>query len=314
VRRRIVCDLLVAAATIGVASNLPANVVQRVYAQPGGPATSSHVARVDSLASLLRQLDPKIAPVEATIDSMVGVLRVDSGTTRADSAFLRARKTLEDLVWGMRVYEDSAFQNTAYPHRRTLFRALPTARELAIADSLARRLNERGIWVYLAEGDAYVAVSEPTLFRRLGRFLTEPMREYQRILMDEQAWPTADDASLMISWDKLGERLASTDRFLAAHPGAVARDGVKGLYDRYLSLYLLGTDNTKAFDRRTRVLEFDVHRSYERYVVDHGSTTSGKVVRDYLDLLRRNQFRYGDHARKYLLSNTGWSVGALGPP
>lgn len=304
-RRQINRYLLIAALTTGFASTLSASMPKRAHAYPA--VASVDTADVDSLALLLRKLEPKVAPVTATIDSMVGVLRVDSGTIRADSAFMRARNTLEQLVRKIRTYDDSAFQGIAFPVGPRRGREPPAPRDLARRDSLERNLEARGIWVYRAEGDAYLAVSESTLFRRLGRFLTEAMQQYQRILIEEQASPTGEDASLMISWDDLGGRLARTDRFLTTYPDAAARDEVKSLYDAYLRWYMLASDNTRTFDRRTRVLDLEVHRSYERYASDHASTQSGRIIRGYLEVLRRNGFRYGDAVRKYILATTDWS-------
>lgn len=295
------------------------NVYGRIPAiDEGAPrqVMSVNAAQVDSLASLLRKLEPKVAPLAGSIDSMVGVLRADSGTVRADSAFMRVRESLRALVRAIRPYDDTAFQAMALPEgvfdRQRRRQLPPAASAIAASDSLTRYLDSHGIWVYRAEGSAYMDLNEATLFRRLGPFLTESMQEYQRILIDEQARPTGEDASLMIAWDRLGERLARTDLFLATYPEAAARAEVRRLYDAYLRWYVLGSENTKAFDWRTRVLELEVHRSYERYAANHGSTTSGRIIRGYLELLRRNRFRYGDAVRKYILANTDWSRRALG--
>lgn len=299
-----------------------------VASQSEGVAAHSAVAppgQADSLSSVIAGLEPKLAPISAMLDSMVGVLRPDSGTIRADSAFQRFRERFDDLVraTASTFFADSALQVAVYPdgaaaqsiaaRRRKLGMPVDTLdiADSAIADSLVAFLNNRAIWTAFEEGQAYFVASESSLLRRLGRFLTPATQEYLRLATLEQTRPTASDASVMISWDELSERLAWTDRLLKTYPDAAASDELKRWYLGYLGLYVRGTDNTKLFPGGSRVLDSEVRQSYERYIHKYRSTQSGEFIRAYLEILRRNAYRYTADAAEYLRRQGGlWAPDA----
>jgi hypothetical protein len=248
-----------------------------------------------------------LAPIAAFRDSMQIALRSDSGAVRADSLFMRYRGSLEELVRVLgKMLEDSSFHTVVYP--RELRIGLPLDSLGAVtADSVIRFLSLRGIWTYRGEGGAHFYLDESALQNTFGRFLTEEAQGYLHLTTLEQTSPTGADASLMISWDELAERLARTDRFLAMYPDAVAHDLVRIRYLWYLRWYLRGSDNTSVFVHGSRVLEPRVRQSYERYIVKYGATLSGELIRGYLEVLRANDYRDGDIAVEYLRKKSGLS-------
>jgi hypothetical protein len=248
---------------------------------------------------------------------MAPALRRDSGSVRADSAFLRLRTSFVEAVrTAAKTFDDSAFQILVWPEGARGWQRANYQRRLglpldpidnATADSVIGFLKARGIWAARGEGRTYFSVSEPALLTSLGRFLTPPMQEYLGLLALEQANPTGADASLLISWDELAERVARTDRFPALYPDAVARDLVRVQHLGYLRWYLRGADNTEVFRRGTRELEAHVRENYERYAATHGSMPSGQLVRAYLEVLRANNYRDGLPVVEFLRKNSGLS-------
>jgi hypothetical protein len=179
--------------------------------------------------------------------------------------------------------------NRKWAQRRDIFAADPS--ENAAADSIVAFLRGRGIWSGRSEGRTYYQINEPMLMSRFERFVTAPTREYLRIEVQEQTRPTGGDGSEFLSRPDLIERLVRTDRWLAENPNAVGRQTIEQRYRRYLSAYLSGWDNTSVFNDRTRVLDARARVSYQQYVARYPSTTSGRLVAEYLALLRANGYR-----------------------
>jgi len=64
----------------------------------------------------------------------------------------------------------------------------------------------------------YFVLSMERLISIASPFVTSAAREALRMERLEQESPTGGDAAVGIPWASLGDRLAATDRFLAAFP------------------------------------------------------------------------------------------------
>jgi hypothetical protein len=134
-------------------------------------------------------------------------------------------------------------------------------------------------------------------------FVTDAGREALRIEMTEQLSPTGADASVQIPWDSVADRLAAADRFLTAYPEALQRQTIEDFRRRYLLIYLTGSDNTPAFEFRTRVLRPEVRMSFERFLQVHAHTSSAQIIRAYLDLLAKAGYRRTADVESFLRSS-----------
>jgi hypothetical protein len=134
------------------------------------------------------------------------------------------------------------------------------------------------------------------------------MREFLRLEVLEQSKPVGNDASIVVTWDQISERLAATDRLLTANPDIVTHRELADNYRRYLGLYLAGNDNMTTFQRRTRVLDPDVRHSYDRYLAEHASTRSAQVVREFLALLVTTGYRPLPSVVSFIKERTGFVI------
>jgi hypothetical protein len=276
----------------------------------GSPRVTIPQARADSLAALLASLETPLAPVAAHLDSMDRALRAVASRAAADSAFMRLRARLEEIVRTTgRTIVTPRLEAVAYPDgvhgQRARGREDPDSVDFVVADSVRRFFEARGVWAYGAEGDLYLEVSEGNLVRRFGDRLGPAMSDFMQIVALQQTRPYAGDGSLMISWDGLGNRVASTDRFLSEHPGTLPYEMMKDWHGRHLGFYMLGGPNTPAFEWRTKVLDPRVRSSYQRYVTTYGSTTTGRLIAEYLAVLEKNGWVNGPAVLDFLRTRSG---------
>lgn len=267
----------------------------------------------DATGAVLTGLDPKLAPLAQSRDSMVRAIHADSGTARADSTFIQFRKSFGAAVAAaVKTFNSPSFEalvvNSGWhadmpsDHRR--LDGLPTDSASVMADSIVAYLNAFGIWTERSEGLAAFDMSETALLRSVGSFLTPPSQAFLRLAAHEQDHPSAEDASLMISWDQLGDLVARTERISTLHPIAPVRDLVAERYNWYLRFYLFGADNSEVFQRQSREIDPRVRESYERYVAKYRSTASGRLIEGYLDALRANDYRYGAPVAAFVRAHT----------
>ena len=286
----------------------PAESVPPAAAPANAPSTAARVRPPDQFpGSLFADVERAVAPVQARLREMVLALRADSGTMRADSAFVRYRDSLvADLRAVNRMSNDRDLEDLFHlawmpqPQQAAYLRShgLPSdtvAR--AIADSLVVFLGSRSVWTYLGEGGPYFAISEQALSGSAGRFLSPAGREYLAFELLEQSRPSAADASLVIPWDEFGDRLAMADRFAAAHPASPFDADMRQARDRYLRLFLRGS---ASFDGRVPELTAQARANIEHFLAKYGSTPAGAVVRGYRDALAVQGYRGGKTLDEYL--------------
>lgn len=284
--------------------------------RPVDPPQRGIVARapVTALDTTILTLARRVSPLDSAFLVVPERLRPDSGTTRADSILLEVQAALVDRTREVAAtFNDSALQVQLWPNGargQQYQRAQESAGEFRppdplVADSIRRFLLDQGIWPEEEEGHGYFTLSLARLASVASPFITGAAREALRIQVVEQVARTGSDASVGIPWDSLGERLAATDRFLVDFPDSRAGATVEKYRLRYLRAYLTGWENTSVFDRRTRVLRPEVRRSFERFVDAHGTTVSGQVVRTYLDLLAKAEYRRTAEIVEFLRLRSG---------
>lgn len=267
------------------------------------------VAAPHDAAQIRADLEAHLAPVAVWRTRTEEALRASAGTAQADPRFLDLRIQLKAIVATIaRDLEAPEFQRLMFPDgaagqafRRAQRRPFDAeASALVEADALMAFMKERGVWPHRAEGDIYFYVSEAALLEWFGPSVSEEIRQFLRLWADEQVRPAAEDASIQVDFDELERRIRATEGFLAGYPESKVREPMRVRHQHYLALYLGGTDNTPAFDRRSGVLRSDLRQRIEAYAAAQPLTPSGLVVATYLDLLRTTRFARTPEVRHFL--------------
>lgn len=250
-----------------------------------------------ALDSVIATLTSKLAPLAASRDSLAIVLARDSGTVRADSAVMHFREAGGDLLKTIvQSFDDSAFQRAIFPadsvtRRRLRDPSTPfVPPDFAVRDSVRRFLESRGVATFRDEGATYYTLGEAAMLRTFGRYTRESMRAYLRLEAVEQERPSVEDATFRISLDDLGARLATADSVASQFRNAVAFAQIDWRRAAYLYLLLNGTESSPAFSSGGE-LRASVRQTLERMADRLGATSSGRVVREYLTLLRASGFK-----------------------
>lgn len=246
------------------------------------------------------RIDARLQPLVRRRDSVIVMLRQDSGTTSADSLFIAFRDGYASAIdsIGRETWDDAPFQNWLIS-------------STAASDSAERFFDARGFALTLSEGSTYPIEHTGVLVATVRPFLTSALRDFLALREHDEAQGFSEDGALLIPWDSVGERVAAWERLLHAYPVFVARQEAQGWYDLYLSTYFLGMDHSPVFEK---TLMPDLHTSYQRFLLLHGNTRAGRLVRTYLDILRSTGFRNGPPVAAFLLANHIAPMAAVQPP
>lgn len=237
---------------------------------------------------------------------MTAALRPDSGTPQADSTFARFRGVLDD---DLRVINRVAFDRKLDDlfHITWMLEServetlrhhgiADTAAARVIVDSLIRRLGAQGIWTRDGGEGLVFSVNEDTVAAVVGPLLSPAGRAYLTIASQEQHRPSANDASLMVSWDEFGDRLAA-DGFVSTYPTSPFTAEMRDRGAMFLRFYLRGSPG---FDGRAPTLTEAAKTNMEHFLAVYGATPAGAIVRGYRDALKAQGYRGGKTLDEHL--------------
>jgi hypothetical protein len=167
--------------------------------------------------------------------------------------FIQLRTPLNDLLTDVCRKEglkcraaaaDAFLASTSPMDARRRDASRPAVAELA-------RFRACGIWFSYGEGDWYAA-PDPTFVTDIaGRLPLGELAEWVTFWAAETPQRIADDASLVIGWDDLRQRIARWETFGRAHP-ELPETQVEVLphVANLVAIYVFGIDNSRAYDER----------------------------------------------------------------
>jgi hypothetical protein len=247
----------------------------------------------DSIHHLIVRLHQQLGAIREWKVTATAALRADSATPRADSIAWRQRVA---LIREMRpiaaAYYEHYFDRLPWPPVAPL--------EALGARSFSELFARHGVIAERAEGNTYLAMDADSLRAWLAPYVTAQLSEFLEFDVREQQRPFASDASMMITYDEVTERIVRLEELMNAYPQSPARPTTEYYYRRYLTAYLGGTDNTPAFDWKTKLLHAELRANYHKFLAEHGNTQAARELRDYLELLKRNGYRQTEEVLEYL--------------
>ena len=262
-------------------------------------------AQQDSVGAARRAVERDLAPLDSSRRAIAQRLAREHGAASSDSTF---------WIWysGYRGLVDSLTKQLNSPMLEVLIDPLdatgqmilrqrqqpvpssPSARQLAVMDSMQSLFEAHGVHVAESEGEVEYSPAQALIRSEDGRFLSELSQRVLDLLVLEERKPVGGDAAVGISWTELANRLATADELHARHPLAAADSLVDGYYRSYLTAYLGDWDNTPGFAFcPPHTLLPALRSSYDRYLRDHPRTRSGRIIAAYVALLRANGWKRG---------------------
>ncbi len=138
------------------------------------------------------------------------------------------------------------------------------------------------------EGAFYPIVDYEAL-KVYNRYISNELKDYINIKAMDSNDPTIIDASLMISFDELAERLIAIENYIGQYSEDIRCEELLRLYGTYLRFYLEGTDNTPIYDYETNKIKDEVLSSYKKALKSKDTVVS-HIVSKYMNIIEENQF------------------------
>ncbi len=169
------------------------------------------------------------------------------------------------------------------------------------------KLNQNGLALFMTEGTFYVDVQPDFFYNTFKHNLSPSLKDYLVLRNKELEEPFSEDAILLLSFNKLSERVYAWEKFIESYPNTKLTNEANYYYKVYLETLLTGLDNSRLFDWNTNILLPEVKKTYEEYKGSYPETRSGKIINEYYQILKHNDFYYSDSIgfilKKYKLSS-----------
>lgn len=156
-------------------------------------------------------------------------------------------------------------------------------------------LNDCGLDLFSTEENFYVNVQPDFFYETFKNNSSPSLKTFLELRNGDLKNGFSENAMLLISFNNLADRIYNWDKYLNNYPDTkLLNDEAKYFLKIYLETYLTGMDNTRLFDRESRILLPEIKLSYESYIKNHADTKSGMIIQEYYGILQRNQFEYSD--------------------
>jgi len=151
-----------------------------------------------------------------------------------------------------------------------------------------------------SEGMHYLEIDYDRIFREYGRYVSDEVAGYLEIMAAESNKHFASDAALTISLDELVNRVIKTEKYISGYPGFVFINEIEQFHSYYMSAYLLGLNNTPAFDYQTLKYKDSFLKSYENTITNQKGTKLAGLLEEFLPLLKKNDYTRTDEIIKFV--------------
>lgn len=162
-----------------------------------------------------------------------------------------------------------------------------------------------GFKLFEAEGMKDLEIDYGVLNDDFSVYLTEEPAAYIGIMAETSRQHPFEDGALVITWDELAGRIIKIEDFLKKYTVSEYKEELGDLHLQYLNIYLLGLNNTPAFDMDTNVIKPDVQKSFKTTKDKYPDSELASVLTGYLQLLELNNNKKTKEVLQYVGKITG---------
>lgn len=151
-----------------------------------------------------------------------------------------------------------------------------------------------------SEGIYYYLIDNQKFTDTFGENITNEYNDYLKILALDTNEPFMNDGSLMISMDKLAERILLVESFKMIYPYSNLLPKVNELYRWYMYSYFYGDNHDPNFNESTFVMKEEVLKNFEETIKKYEYTTFADIIREFMENLKQNNNAINDEIREKL--------------
>jgi len=176
-----------------------------------------------------------------------------------------------------------------------------------------QNLKYGGFEIFATEGIYYIDVSSDFYYNNFNNRVSNSMKEFLRIRMEELKQGFSEDAEMLITFDDLYKRVKTWENFLNRYPDALFIEDANYFYSMYLSTLLTGMDNSQIFNYASNSLLPEIKLLYEKIIQEDKDSKTSRIISSYYSLLEQHNFKTNDDINKFLEENNLSTMLAVQP-
>lgn len=154
-------------------------------------------------------------------------------------------------------------------------------------------INNLNLGYKLGEKDGkYVYYINYQIFLdKFSESILKEYRDYYRVLALNTNNPYIRNGSLMISTNKLAERIILIDNFKMTYPYSQFIPSLEDAYKEYLNVLLFGTINTPVFSKESDLIYQEVLLQFKEILEKHPQSNLADILSAFIQELDENEYR-----------------------
>jgi len=181
------------------------------------------------------------------------------------------------------------------------------------ATNFSKCLDICGLELLTTEGAYYLDSKYDYIYKLFKGKVSDDLDAFLKLRSVEIKEGYSEDAGLLISFESLFNRVQNWEDFMGKYPKSFVFIEAKSLYTSYLSTFITGMDNSRTFDYESQKLLPEVKALYEKIIAQNGSRKCQKIVSEYYDLLKANDFKELEKVDDFLKSKDLYSMLGVQP-
>ncbi len=171
--------------------------------------------------------------------------------------------------------------------------------EAELKEHLIENIN-LGYKLATSEGMYYYLIDYQKFVNLLGESLTNEYKDYLKVLALDTNEPFMIDGSLMISMEKLVERILQVESFKFVYPYSELLPQIKEIYTRYINTYFFGDLHDSNYDRNTLKMKEEILLEFEKAEEKYHYTNFANIIRSFMKDLEDNDYIVDDYIKNKL--------------
>lgn len=260
-------------------------------------------AIMDEFNSIIKE-GAKLSEIIGFIDENISLVSEDNVSNMICKLEEIQEKKLSDL--GEKFYSDSNIQEKMAKAYTSDFdiNSIDNIDDKKLKD-LLKETRDSGYKVETAEGTFFPIINYE-FYKKYSSYVTPDISEYIDIMSVESNQVPLKDAALVIDWDEVFKRALRQEEFINEYNESVKIGDIVRLYKNYVTSAIYGANNTPVFDYESKLMVSKAKDAYLNVAENNGDSILEKSIIDYLDILKKNNYKLTDDVvsyRKYILEN-----------
>ena len=246
----------------------------------------------------------KSTTVAKSVSTLKSIISMTENVDLINTGVIRIKKLQENLGPALEA-EMLPITETLYGYTIEDLRQPENLPDGSIQD-LMKKYRNMGYSVYMAEGMYYIEPDPQFLLGNFKTNISDDLFDYLTYRSEEVENHTYSDAAIMISWNELADRMVDWENFLSKYPDSDYFEDAKSMYEVYRFSFLIGANNTPAYEYPTEILDTKLLESYKRYISDYPESSFTPVLKDLLILLDEESYKKTEKIMEFINPYNVW--------